>query len=58
MQSLEASKNYKNSFVCASKIFKDEGLFTFWSGAFPRLARLTLSGAIVFTMLVVPIMMS
>ncbi|KAB8245257.1 mitochondrial carrier domain-containing protein [Aspergillus flavus] len=50
MQSLEASKNYKNSFVCASRIFKDEGLFTFWSGAVPRLARLILSGGIVFTM--------
>ncbi|KAK6831578.1 Mitochondrial citrate transporter A [Aspergillus parasiticus] len=50
MQSLEASKNYKNSFVCAARIFKDEGLFTFWSGAVPRLARLILSGGIVFTM--------
>lgn len=52
MQSLEASKNYKNSFVCAAKIFKDEGIFTFWSGAVPRLARLILSGGIVFTMYV------
>ncbi|OGM39757.1 mitochondrial tricarboxylate transporter (Ctp) [Aspergillus bombycis] len=50
MQSLEASKHYKNSFVCAARIFKDEGLFTFWSGAVPRLARLILSGGIVFTM--------
>ncbi|KAI9928075.1 hypothetical protein ASPWEDRAFT_173723 [Aspergillus wentii DTO 134E9] len=50
MQSLEASKNYKNSFVCAAKIFRDEGLFTLWSGAVPRLARLILSGGIVFTM--------
>ncbi|KAE8395410.1 mitochondrial carrier domain-containing protein [Aspergillus alliaceus] len=50
MQSLEASKNYKNSFVCAARIFKDEGIFTFWSGAVPRLARLILSGGIVFTM--------
>ncbi|KAJ5573068.1 hypothetical protein N7450_010052 [Penicillium hetheringtonii] len=50
MQSLEASKNYKNSFVCAARIFKDEGIFTFWSGAMPRLARLILSGGIVFTM--------
>lgn len=52
MQSLEASKNYKNSFVCAARIFKDEGIFTFWSGAMPRLARLILSGGIVFTMYV------
>ncbi|EHA20132.1 hypothetical protein ASPNIDRAFT_136079, partial [Aspergillus niger ATCC 1015] len=50
MQSLEASKNYKNSFVCAARIFKDEGIFTFWSGAVPRLARLIMSGGIVFTM--------
>lgn len=50
MQSLEASKNYKNSVVCAAKIFKDEGAFTLWSGAVPRLARLIMSGGIVFTM--------
>ncbi|KAL1851783.1 hypothetical protein Plec18167_009010 [Paecilomyces lecythidis] len=50
MQSLEASKNYKNSFVCAAKIFKDEGPLTLWSGAVPRLARLIMSGGIVFTM--------
>ncbi|KAK2757860.1 hypothetical protein FQN54_004266 [Arachnomyces sp. PD_36] len=50
MQSLEASKNYKNSFVCAARIFKDEGALTLWSGAVPRLARLILSGGIVFTM--------
>ncbi|OKL63398.1 putative mitochondrial carrier [Talaromyces atroroseus] len=51
MQSLEASKNYKNSFVCAAKIVKNEGVFTLWSGALPRLARLILSGGIVFTIL-------
>ncbi|KAL4805246.1 mitochondrial carrier domain-containing protein [Aspergillus unguis] len=50
MQSLEASRNYKNSFVCAARIFKDEGIFTLWSGAMPRLARLIMSGGIVFTM--------
>lgn len=50
MQSLEASKNYKNSLVCAVRIFRDEGVFTFWSGAVPRLVRLILSGGIVFTM--------
>ena len=52
MQSLEASKNYRNSFVCAARIFKDEGILTFWSGAVPRLARLIMSGGIVFTMYV------
>ncbi|KAK0517128.1 hypothetical protein JMJ35_000283 [Cladonia borealis] len=50
MQSIEARKEYKNSFVCAAKIFKQEGILTFWSGAVPRLARLILSGGIVFTM--------
>ncbi|KAI9785857.1 MAG: hypothetical protein M1816_008184 [Peltula sp. TS41687] len=50
MQSIDARREYKNSFACAAKIFRDEGLSTFWSGALPRLVRLTLSGAIVFTM--------
>ncbi|KAL8873151.1 MAG: hypothetical protein Q9174_001339 [Haloplaca sp. 1 TL-2023] len=50
MQSIEAKKEYKNSFACAARIFRDEGIFTFWSGALPRLVRLTLSGGIVFTM--------
>ena len=52
MQSLEASHIYKNSFVCAVRIAKEEGLLTFWSGAVPRLARLMMSGGIVFTMYV------
>lgn len=50
MQSIEASKVYQNSFRCASMIFKQEGILTFWSGALPRLARLVMSGGIVFTM--------
>ena len=50
MQSIEARKNYKNSFVCGMKIFQNEGILTFWSGALPRLVRLVLSGGIVFTM--------
>ncbi|KAI9854048.1 MAG: hypothetical protein M1824_000657 [Vezdaea acicularis] len=50
MQSIEARKEYKNSFICAQKIFRNEGFLTFWSGALPRLARLMLSGGIVFTM--------
>lgn len=50
MQSIEARAEYKNSFVCAARIFKEEGVLTFWSGAVPRLARLILSGGIVFTM--------
>jgi len=50
MQSIEAKSLYGNSFRCASLIFKQEGILTFWSGALPRLARLVLSGGIVFTM--------
>lgn len=50
MQSLEARQLYGNSFKCAAKIFKEEGLLVFWSGAVPRLARLVMSGGIVFTM--------
>jgi hypothetical protein len=52
MQSIEARSLYKNSFQCAAKIFKEEGILTFWSGAVPRLGRLILSGGIVFTMYV------
>lgn len=50
MQSIDARKEYKHSFECATKIVKSEGFFTLWSGAVPRLARLILSGGIVFTM--------
>ncbi|KLU84646.1 tricarboxylate transporter [Magnaporthiopsis poae ATCC 64411] len=50
MQSIEARSLYGNSFRCASIIFRQEGLLTFWSGAVPRLARLVMSGGIVFTM--------
>jgi solute carrier family 25 (mitochondrial citrate transporter), member 1 len=50
MQSLEAKSVYRNSFHCATMIYRNEGILTFWSGALPRLGRLTLSGGIVFTM--------
>jgi solute carrier family 25 (mitochondrial citrate transporter), member 1 len=50
MQSLEAKSLYKNSFNCAATIYKNEGVLVFWSGALPRLGRLSLSGGIVFTM--------
>ena len=50
MQSLEARSAYKNSIACGVAIFKQEGVRTLWSGAVPRLARLTVSGGIVFTM--------
>ena len=52
MQSIEARKEYRNSFVCVERIFREEGIRVFWSGAVPRLARLVLSGGIVFTMYV------
>ncbi|KAH9890771.1 putative tricarboxylate transporter mitochondrial carrier protein [Xylariomycetidae sp. FL2044] len=50
MQSIDARQVYGNSARCAALIFKHEGLTTFWSGALPRLARLVMSGGIVFTM--------
>lgn len=50
MQSIEARQLYGNTFRCAALIFKQEGVLTFWSGALPRLARLVMSGGIVFTM--------
>jgi hypothetical protein len=49
MQSLDARTQYRNSFHCAARIFSEEGVFRFWRGATPRLARLVLSGGIVFT---------
>lgn len=50
MQSIEAKQMYGTTIRCASMIFKQEGVLTFWSGALPRLVRLVLSGGIVFTM--------
>ncbi len=50
MQSIEARSVYGSSLRCASIIFRQEGVLTFWSGALPRLVRLVLSGGIVFTM--------
>ena len=49
MQSLEARTQYRNSFHCAARILSEEGVLRFWRGATPRLARLVLSGGIVFT---------
>ncbi|KAF8449670.1 mitochondrial tricarboxylate transporter [Terfezia claveryi] len=50
MQSIEAKKEYRNSLHCAMRIVREEGVRTLWSGAVPRLARLMMSGGIVFTM--------
>ncbi|KAF5375374.1 hypothetical protein D9615_007923 [Tricholomella constricta] len=49
MQSLEARAQYRNTFHCAYRIFTEEGVLRFWTGTTPRLARLVLSGGIVFT---------
>ena len=49
MQSLTAQTEYKNVFHCAYRIYTEEGVLRFWRGATPRLARLVLSGGIVFT---------
>ncbi|BFZ56912.1 CtIP-related endonuclease [Savitreella phatthalungensis] len=49
MQSLASRSEYKNSFHCFSRIITEEGVLSLWSGALPRLARLILSGGIVFT---------
>lgn len=49
MQALGADKLYTSTLNCFVRIFKDEGLLTFWKGATPRLGRLVLSGGIVFT---------
>lgn len=50
MQSIEARELYRSTWACAVVIAKKEGVLTFWSGALPRLARLMMSGGIVFTM--------
>ncbi|OGM47379.1 tricarboxylate transporter [Aspergillus bombycis] len=49
MQSIEARGAYKNSFDAAAKVVMNEGFLQLWSGAVPRLARLTVSGGVVFT---------
>lgn len=49
MQALGADKVYSSTINCFVKVFKEEGLLTFWKGATPRLGRLVLSGGIVFT---------
>lgn len=49
MQSLAAKSEYRGTLHCFYRVFKEEGLVTFWKGATPRLGRLVLSGGIVFT---------
>ncbi|KAH7018135.1 putative tricarboxylate transporter mitochondrial carrier protein [Microdochium trichocladiopsis] len=51
MQTPTAKEIYGGSSLrCAAMILKQEGVLTFWSGAMPRLARLVMSGGIIFTM--------
>ncbi|XP_072326096.1 tricarboxylate transport protein, mitochondrial-like [Scyliorhinus torazame] len=47
MQGLQSFK-YKNTLDCAYQILKNEGLFAFYKGTVPRLARVCLDVAIVF----------
>ncbi|KAG0339594.1 hypothetical protein BG004_006752 [Podila humilis] len=49
MQGLNAKELYGGVVDCAWKVFKNEGVLSFWRGATPRLARLIMSGGIVFT---------
>ena len=43
MQTVEARSQYRNSFHCAYRIFKEEGILRFWTGTTPRLTRLVVS---------------
>ncbi|OZJ04032.1 hypothetical protein BZG36_03576 [Bifiguratus adelaidae] len=49
MQSLRAKELYKGSLDCAIKVIRNDGVTALWHGATPRLARLIVSGGIVFT---------
>jgi len=49
MQGLDAHK-YKNTFYCARKILRDEGLSAFYKGTVPRLGRVSLDVCISFMM--------
>ncbi|ORX37072.1 mitochondrial tricarboxylate transporter [Kockovaella imperatae] len=48
MQSTGASLKYRNSLDCLTKIIREEGVQRLWGGTTPRLARLMMSGGIVF----------
>lgn len=49
MQALDARQRYTGTLDCMRKVLQHEGILAFWRGATPRLARLMLSGGIVFT---------
>ena len=49
LQTLHGREQYKGTFDCMAKVLRHEGVLASWRGATPRLARLMLSGGIVFT---------
>ncbi|KDN36393.1 mitochondrial carrier [Tilletiaria anomala UBC 951] len=49
MQSLEAKQRYSSTFNCFTTTVREEGVRALWRGSTTRLARLVLSGGIVFT---------
>eukprot|EP00033_Pygsuia_biforma_P001168 GCRY01001329.1.p1 GENE.GCRY01001329.1~~GCRY01001329.1.p1 ORF type:complete len:299 (-),score=51.92 GCRY01001329.1:278-1174(-) len=49
MQSVEAHAQYRSSLHCFSKTLKQEGLMAFYKGSGPRMARVVLNSAVVFT---------
>ena len=58
MQTIGARTQYRNSFHCAYRIFTEEGIFTFWRGTTPRLARLVVSDPFLFFVCVLLLLMS
>ncbi|KAK9473179.1 mitochondrial tricarboxylate transporter [Dipodascopsis tothii] len=51
MQSTRAAEEYgRRSLYCAYRIFTEEGVLKFWSGAIPRLTRITVTGPIMYAM--------
>ncbi|KAL2202215.1 mitochondrial carrier [Sarocladium strictum] len=49
MQSIAGQRLYKGSFDCAQQLVRQAGLGILWKGTTPRLVRLSVSGAISFT---------
>ncbi|KAF4879228.1 Tricarboxylate transport protein [Colletotrichum siamense] len=49
MQALEGTNVHRGTWRCASAIVQDSGLSGLWKGTTPRLARLSISGALSFT---------
>jgi solute carrier family 25 citrate transporter 1 len=49
MQSIGGKARYRNSYQCLVQTARKEGYSGLWRGSTMRLCRLTLSGAVVFT---------